>query len=224
MKKQFSRYALLFLLGTQACNSSDKPTDAKVATDTVAQTQVVQVPVEVDTAAIIAYYTTQKAKAKGTPNTVKKQQGQKNVSVDSDPTFASSDVISEPAKDTSSGAGATDAKVTKLLYDDQMFYFLPDEVASFPGGEKAFDKYLIDNLQYPPKALEANGSRTVYPTVFLDEQGTPVDVTFRYEPTVYGFQDEARRILMKSPRWNPAKVDGKPVKSKFTIPISFQIQ
>jgi protein TonB len=79
-------------------------------------------------------------------------------------------------------------------------------------------------LQYPEKALEARQSRTVYPTVFLDEQGNPTDVTFRYEPTIYGFQDEARRILLSSPRWNPAKVGGKPVKSKFTLPISFRLE
>jgi protein TonB len=104
-----------------------------------------------------------------------------------------------------------------------MYYFIPDEKASFPGGEAAFDKYLIDNLQYPEKAVEAGQSRTVYPTLFLDEQGNPTDVKFRYEPTIYGFQDEARRILMASPRWNPAKVGGQPVKSKFTIPIIFKL-
>jgi len=220
MRKAVFIYAAILLAGVQACKSSDKPAEDQVATDTIKQIQVVEVPSEVDTAAIIAYYVAQKAKTKGTPNSVSKQQGNKKVSVDSDPTFASTDVMSVPANETTQAATAPE----KVLYDDQMYYFLPDEVATFPGGEKAFDKYLINNLNYPPKALEAGVSRTVYPTLFLDEQGKPADIKFRYEPTIYGFQDEVRRILMTSPNWIPAKVDGKPVKSKFTIPISFQIQ
>jgi periplasmic protein TonB len=167
---------------------------------------------------------------KGTKQTKTKAKGTKKVSVDSDPTFVADDVmpVAKPVAETTPAAPEAavtpaPAPVVKVVHDVQMFYFIPDEKASFPGGEKAFDQYLMDNLEYPEKALEAGVSRTVYPTVFLDEQGNPVDIKFRYEPTIYGFQDEARRILMASPRWNPAKVGGKAVKSKFTVPIVFKI-
>jgi hypothetical protein len=218
MRKTGFFYAAILFAGVQACKSSDKPAETVVVTDTITQTPIVEVPAEVDTAAIIAYYVSQKAKTKGTPNPQSKQQGTKKVSVDSDPTFASTDVIPAPATATAP------AEEVKAVHDAEMYYFIPDEMATFPGGEKAFDKYLINNLNYPPKALEAGVSRTIYPTLFLDEQGKPVDVTFRYEPTIYGFQDEARRILMNSPNWTPAKFGGVPVKSKFTIPISFKMQ
>jgi protein TonB len=220
MKKGVFIYAGMLLVFAQACNNAEKPAEVvtEVVTDTV--TKIVEVPAEIDSATVVAYYTAEHAKAKGTPNTKTKTKGTKKVSIDSDPTFASSDVIPAPARTSETAPAAPEVKV---IHDVEMYYFIPDEKASFPGGEAAFDKYLIENLQYPEKALEAGQSRTVYATLFLDEQGNPIDVKFRYEPTIYGFQDEARRILMASPRWNPAKVGGQPVKSKFTIPISFKL-
>jgi protein TonB len=221
MKKQVFIYAGMLLVIAQACNNNEKPAEVVtevVVTDTVVK--VVEVPTEIDSATVVAFYTAEHAKSKGTPNTKTKTKGTKKVSVDSDPPFASVDVIPTPARAAETTPAAPEVVV---VHDVQMYYFIPDEKASFPGGEAAFDKYLLDNLQYPEKALAAGQSRTVYPTLFLDEQGNPTDVTFRYEPTIYGFQDEARRILMASPRWNPAKVGGQPVKSKFTIPISFKL-
>lgn len=227
MKKEVFIYAGILLVVAQACTNGEKPAEVQVVTDTVTKTEVVQVPAEVDTAAIIAFYAAQdaKVKAKATPNTKTKKQGTKTVSVDSDPIFVTTDVMTPaaPAAEAAPANQAAPAPEVKVVHDVQMYYYIPDESASFPGGEKAFDKYLIDNLQYPERAWEEGRSRTVYPTLFLDEQGNPVNVEFRYEPTVYGFQDEARRILMNSPRWNPAKVNGQPVKSKVTIPISFNI-
>lgn len=225
MKRQVFFAGILLLIAGQSCNNTEKPAEEKtvVVTDTV--TKVVEVPAEIDSATVVAYYTAEHAKSKGTPNTKTKKAGNKTVSVDSDPAFASDDVIAAPAK-VEAPAAATPAPApapeVKVIHDVQMYYFIPDENASFPGGEAAFDKYLFENLQYPEEALKAGQSRTVYATLFLDEQGKPVDVKFRYEPTIYGFQAEARRILMASPRWNPAKVGGQPVKSKFTIPISFK--
>jgi hypothetical protein len=210
----------MVLVAGQSCNNAEKPAEEKtvVITDTV--TKVVEVPAEIDSATVVAYYTAEHAKSKGTPNTKTKTTGNKKVSVDSDPAFVSDDVIAPRGSATETATAP--APEVKIVHDVQMFYFIPDEKASFPGGEAAFDKYLFENLQYPEEALRSGQSRTVYATLFLDEQGKPVDVKFRYEPTVYGFQAEARRILMASPRWNPAKVGGQPVKSKFTIPISFK--
>ena len=219
MKKQVFMYAFGLLVLAQACNPGKKAED-QTASDSIPKTDTVTVivPAEIDTAAIVAFYAAKHNKAKGTPNTASKKVGTNKVSVDSDPIFESTDVIPAPTP-----APAAEPEVI-VVHDVQMYFFITDEPASFPGGEKALDKYLSENLQYPEKALEARQSRTVYPTVFLDEQGNPTDVTFRYEPTIYGFQDEARRILLSSPRWNPAKVGGKPVKSKFTLPISFRLE
>jgi hypothetical protein len=225
MKKQVLMYAGLFLVLLQACESGEKPADVKVVTDTIVKTDTVAVAAEVDSAAIVAYYAELHKKSKGAPNKETKAKGDKKVSVYSDEVSAPVDVIPVPAPTTAPAAKTTAVPETtvKVIHDVQFYYFIPDEKATFPGGDKAFNKYLIDNLEYPEKALELGESRTVYPTVFLDEQGHPEKVEFRYEPTGYGFQDEARRILLKSPRWNPAKVGGKPVKSKFLIPITFNI-
>jgi hypothetical protein len=215
---------LLFASCGNNTESKDVVTDTITVTktDTIAviKTDTIAVAIPIDTAAILAFYEKEHAKKKVTHNLAPKAKGEKKVLIYADPTFVSTDVIAAPTPAAQSEAPKT---VVKVVHDVQMYYFIPDEAASFPGGEIAFDKYLLDNLQYPEKALYASESRTVYPTLYLDEQGNPVKVEFPGAPTVYGFQDEARRILMSTPKWNPAKIGGKAVKSKFTIPISFKI-
>lgn len=223
MKKQLFMYAGVLLVFTQACNNGEKKADEPVAvTDTIVKTEIVTVPVDVDTAAIIAFYASEHSKAKGSSHAESKPKGNKKVSIDSDPIFTTPEVLAPPPPENKTGDSKKPAVNT--VQDNQSYYFITNDKANFPGGEKAFDKYLLYNLEYPEKALEAGQSRTVYPTLFLDEAGKPIKVEFRYEPTIYGFQDEVRRILMKSPNWNPAKVDGKAVKSKFTLPVTFKIE
>ncbi len=223
MKRQLFMYAGVLLVLTQACNNGEKKADEPVVvTDTITKTEIVTVPADVDTAAIIAFYASEHSKAKGTSHAESKAKGNKKVSIDSDPIFTTPEVLAPPPPESKTSASTK--QEVNTVQDNQSYYYITTQKANFPGGEKAFDKYLLDNLEYPQKALDAGQSRTVYPTVFLDEAGKPIKVEFRYEPTIYGFQDEVRRILMKSPSWNPAMVGGKAVKSKFTLPVTFKIE
>jgi hypothetical protein len=117
-----------------------------------------------------------------------------------------------------------ETKETVVVYDVQMYYFKPDEKASFPGGEKAFDEYLSKNLEYPDEAIDKIIEGTIFALVYLDEKGKVEKVEFPGDQLKYGLQKEARRVLEGSPNWNPAKHAGVPVKSKFTIPIVYEIK
>jgi len=39
-----------------------------------------------------------------------------------------------------------------------------------------------------------------------------------------GCDEEAVRVVMSSPGWNPGKQRGKPVRTRFVIPINFRLQ
>jgi periplasmic protein TonB len=209
MKKQIFLYAggLLILA---ACNGKKTTTEVVVVTDTI----VKEVTAPVDTAAITAQYEAEKAKTKGTYVAPHKKQGTKKVYIDSDPTIES--------YNAEKPAATADPKV-KVIHDVEYVYFAPSERAKFPGGEKAFDNYLVKNLTYPEKALDRHIEGTVYAEVFLDEEGNVTKVESAGKRIGYGLEEEAIRILESSPRWMPARDAGKAVKSKLTIPISFKI-
>ncbi|MFC3561044.1 TonB family protein [Pedobacter jamesrossensis] len=92
----------------------------------------------------------------------------------------------------------------------------------FPGGMKVFYQYLGRNIQYPKEALKMGLTGKVYFMITIDKEGKPKDFKVISSPG-YALTDEARRVVMNSPRWIPATEDGKPVDMKQTLNISFSV-
>lgn len=139
--------------------------------------------------------------------------GQKTI--EGDPT---SEVI---VQTTVAGEGPKGAQVTE---DNSTYNFLAMEnPPTYPGGEKAFRKYLEDNLRVPDQAMEAGVSGRPVVSFLIDKDGTVTDV--KVERKVgYGMDEAAIRIIKGSKRWNPGMQNGKPVKVRYMIPISFSVQ
>jgi outer membrane biosynthesis protein TonB len=224
--------AVIFMV-TSCGDQSTTATTTDTVVQTVVDTVTVDVPVAVpiDSAAVVAYYEAahKKAKSSHTPkhkvHAVKKD---KQVLVDSHEPVEHHEVIQtvapEPETAPSSSSQAPAETKVVIIHDVQKVYFRPDEKASFPGGEKAFDEYLLNNVEYPEEALQYGVEGVVHAVVFLDEQGKVYKVEFPDGRLGYGLNKEAERLLMNSPRWNPAKHDGQGVKTKFGIPIRFDIK
>ncbi len=157
-----------------------------------------------------------------------KTKTDKKVRADSHTPVEHHDVLTVTPAPAASGTEAAPATGTTteviVVHDVEKVYFRPDEKASFPGGEKAFDEFLHQNLEYPEEAVDRYVEGTVHAVVTLDEQGNITKVDFPGKQLGYGIEEEARRILMMTPRWNPAKHAGVGVKSKFAVPITFDIE
>lgn len=91
---------------------------------------------------------------------------------------------------------------------------------SFPGGMANFYKYLADNCKYPAEALAKKISGKVFLSFTVERTGELSDIQV-VRGLGYGADEEAIRLLMNSPRWTPGIQDGKPVRVKYNIPISF---
>jgi len=94
-----------------------------------------------------------------------------------------------------------------------------DASASFPGDVR---QYLANNLQYPPAARDAGIEGRVVVQFVVETDGR---IT---QPTVarslgHGCDEEALRIVRAMPRWKPAQLAGKPVRSHFMLPIKFTL-
>lgn len=216
----------LLVAAVSSCGGgkTETVTETVIVTDTLVKTEVVTdtvtVAAPVDSAAVFAFYAKAHASKKGKHQEKHKKQGKVEVLVDSHAPVEHHDAIAAPAPATASAA----QKEVIVIHDINTVYWRPDEPASFPGGEAAFDQYLHKNLQYPEEAMEKKIEGTVYALMTLDEQGNITSVDFPGDQMKYGFQKEARRVLMASPRWNPAKHAGTPVKAKFALPITYDIK
>ena len=94
---------------------------------------------------------------------------------------------------------------------------------SFPGGISAFYSYVAKNVNYPKPAIRQGVSGKVFVQFVIDRDGSLSDLEV-IKSIGAGCDEEALRVVQNSPRWNPGKQRGKPVRVRMVVPISFQLQ
>jgi protein TonB len=99
----------------------------------------------------------------------------------------------------------------------------PDVEAEFPGGYKAWEKYVLDNMIYPELAIENGECGIVYVTFVIEKNGSVSNTTIR-KGVSRSLDQEAKRVIKNSPKWIPGKVGNSSVRTSFTITINFEIQ
>lgn len=92
----------------------------------------------------------------------------------------------------------------------------------FPGGDKGFDRFLRDNIQYPAAAKSNNVSGRVFIQFIVERDGTLSDMKILRDPGS-GLGDEAIRILKASPKWTPGKMRDTIVRTQWIMPVNFSL-
>lgn len=99
-----------------------------------------------------------------------------------------------------------------------------EEFAEFPG-PGTLKEYLANNIQYPQTAVELGISGTVYVRFVVSDEGyiSNVKVT-KGIPDCPECSDAAIKVFKASPRWKPAKNNGKAVNSYYNSKVTFKVQ
>ena len=92
----------------------------------------------------------------------------------------------------------------------------------FPGGMKKFYAYLQKTVKYPEAAQEIGLQGKVFLSFIIEKNGELTDIKVDRK-LGGGTDEEAMRVLKASPRWIPGIQNGKAVRVKYNIPISFNI-
>lgn len=93
----------------------------------------------------------------------------------------------------------------------------------FPGGMEAWAKYIQKNLRYPSIAQEEGVGGKVFLSFVVEKDGTITDVKV-VKGIGYGCDDEAMRVIKKSPRWKAGMQNNLPVRVRYNMPISYVMQ
>ncbi len=112
---------------------------------------------------------------------------------------------------------------TKEEVVEEVFVIVED-MPKFQGGDQnTFRNWIQQNLRYPEIAQENGISGKVYVQFAVNSKGEVVDVKVvrGVDPSL---DKEAVRVVSSSPKWEPGKQRGKPVKVQFTFPIVFVLQ
>jgi protein TonB len=100
---------------------------------------------------------------------------------------------------------------------------IPGEIeSSFKGGLRGWMQFLNKNFEYPQRALNRKIAGTVHLEFIVDATGKVQDPVVK-KSVEYSLDEEAIRIIRKSPNWIPASKDGKQLKSYKLQPITFKL-
>lgn len=95
-----------------------------------------------------------------------------------------------------------------------------DVMPDFPGGHTKMIEFLCENIKYPKEAAERGEQGKVCVGFVVDTDGSITDVSV--VRSVSKVLDEAAvEIVKKMPKWIPGKHQGKTVRVKLMLPITF---
>ncbi len=114
-------------------------------------------------------------------------------------------------------------KTAKMEADASGVYSNAEVMASFPNGTPGLQSYFDKYMQYPAQATNEGVEGTVNVMFVVDENGKLISPQVTGGNLGYGLEEEALRVIKRMPAWTPAKVKGKNVKTRITLPIRFQL-
>ena len=96
-----------------------------------------------------------------------------------------------------------------------------DHEAVYPGGTKAWQKYLSKNLYFPSQYKFENADKAVVVvSAVIDEDGNMADVEIN-TPLYPAFDDIALKVVKQSPKWQPAVQHNRSVKYRILQAVVF---
>lgn len=106
--------------------------------------------------------------------------------------------------------------------DQEEVYQVVEQQPSFPGGREELFKYLTYNVKYPIDAAKNKIEGRVLVTFVVEHDGSISNVNVAN--SVYPSLDkESIRVVSGMPKWIQGKANGKTVRVKYTIPITFRL-
>ena len=125
------------------------------------------------------------------------------------------------------GANAQNKKVKKAqthkdTTTDDKVYEVCEQMPTYKGGEEAMMRFLSQVTRYPQRAQELGIQGCVVVGFIVEKDGSLSDFKFiqRVDPEL---DDEALKTVKAMPKWNPGKHNGKNVRVRHSVPVSFKL-
>ena len=97
-----------------------------------------------------------------------------------------------------------------------------ENMPEFPGGMGEMMKYLSMNVRYPEAAQKAGLQGRVVVQFVVEADGSISNANVQ-RGVSEELDAEAIRVIEKMPKWTPGMQNGKAVRVKYSIPISFRL-
>lgn len=117
----------------------------------------------------------------------------------------------------------TPVEVVEEEPEEEQIFQVVEEQPEFPGGQIELMKFLQKNIKYPTISQENGVQGRVIVQFVVNRDGSIVDTQVMRGVDPY-LDKEALRVVSAMPKWKPGKQRGKPVRTRFTLPVQFRLQ
>ncbi|RDB04291.1 TonB family protein [Runella aurantiaca] len=148
-------------------------------------------------------------------------QSEQNVIMQLEPKELNEIVVVAYGNEPSKEAVAEQDK-SKLTKNGEVFTVV-EQNPEFPGGMSELGRYLGRNIKYPAAAQRANVQGKVFVQFVVGEDGDIRDPRIS-KGIGFGCDEEALRVTLNMPKWNPGKQNGKAVAVQYNLPIAFVLE
>jgi TonB family protein len=98
-----------------------------------------------------------------------------------------------------------------------------EKMPTFQGGDlNGYRNWMQSQLQYPAEAKEKGIKGRVIFSFVVEKDGSVSEFKVLNTPDKI-FSAEVERVFKLTPKWEPGKQNGKAVRVKFTVPITFTL-
>ena len=108
------------------------------------------------------------------------------------------------------------------LPDASGVYSMVDDYPTPEGGIQVFYDYIKTHLKYPAQARRMGIEGRVFVEFVVDAEGAITEVK-AVKGIGAGCDMEAVRVLQNAAAWNPGRLNGKPVKVRMVLPITYKL-
>ena len=144
--------------------------------------------------------------------------------IEADATPEAVEVEAEPEEAPAIDEANTEEQVTEEpVNQSKKVYESVEQMPEFPGGMEGLMRYLQQNVQYPPIAVQNNVQGRVVVQFIIDETGQVGDVEV-VRSVSEEVDAEAVRVIKSMPKFEPGRQNGEPVAVWYTLPIAFKMQ
>ena len=104
--------------------------------------------------------------------------------------------------------------------EDNKVFDVVEVMPSFPGDVRT---WLAQHVKYPALAEENGIQGLVIVSFVIEKNGSISNVQVLRSPDP-SLASEAVRVVKSMPRWTPGRQNGKPVRVKYSVPVTFRLQ
>lgn len=103
------------------------------------------------------------------------------------------------------------------------FASITERQPEFPGGHEAMLAYIQSNIRYPEEAMGISVDGVALVSFVVNRYGE-IRQPKLVKEIGYGIDEEAIRVVLNMPKWEPARQNGKPVSMEYTLSIHFKLE